>query len=73
MWPTIVGILILVLVGLVVVWFLRLVLGAPRSAEPGDKAEIPAPLKRGPNETSGTVALEEPDEPEDDDLKGRSA
>ncbi len=73
MWPTIVGVLILAAVGLVVFWFLRLMLGAPRSAEPGDKAEVLAPLKRGPNASSGAVALEEPDAPEDEDLKGRKA
>ncbi len=73
MWPTIVAVLSLVALGLVVVWFLRLVLGAPRSAEPGDKAEVPAPVKKGPEVSGGAVALEEPDEPEEDDLKGRKA
>lgn len=71
MWSTIIAILIVLAVVLGVVWFLRLMLTARGATEPGDKAEVPAPLRRGPSASSGAVALDEPDEAADDDLMGQ--
>jgi hypothetical protein len=72
MWPTIIAILIVLVIVLGVAWFVRIVMsGEP--VEPRDEADLPARVGGRPRPSSGAVALEEPDEKEPPDVRGRKS